>query len=109
MAIWANMLSVGSNDEKAKSLYHIFQTGSGGADRITAEDKEFIAGLPMLINTVVRMPMEACGDKSHPNIDWNEKGKALIKFTNDIIYDVESSLERGFWEEKVTNECPWLL
>ena len=60
--MWANMLSEGSNDEKAKALYHILQTGSGGSDYITASDKEFLAGFPMLIDTVVRMPMEAIGD-----------------------------------------------
>lgn len=44
------MLCQGSAEEKAKCLYHILQQGSGGAEVISPDDKEFLAGLPMLIN-----------------------------------------------------------
>jgi hypothetical protein len=49
-AMFVNMLTEGSADEKSKTLFHILQQGSGGAEVISPQDKEFLAGVPMMIN-----------------------------------------------------------
>ena len=110
LALFANMMCKGSDVEKAKTLYHILQTGSGGSDSIANNDKEFLYGVKMWVHEVVQTPCVELKDKREFTEEiLTEKVHALIETTNDIIFSHKTQIQRGYWEETVSDKCKWLL
>ena len=97
----------GSNEVKAKILYHILQAGAVGNDEIAATDKDFEPGFVMLLDIAVRYPCEAIDDPRGK--EKLSDYKAISEKFIDDVFGSESKLFRTDWEAAVASQASYLL
>jgi enolase len=107
IALCAMLQCKGSNEVKAKILYHVLQAGAGGAEFISATDKDFEPGLNLLLDIAVRYPCKAIEDPRGE--EMVEKYKAIAEKFTDDVFDVKAKLFRTDWEAAVASRASYLL